>query len=70
MSIKEYIGKAEYNADGQMIFCGKDEQHLCDIRGWGRINKLFGFHSKAIAFQDSVGQFIADAINEKLQRVD
>lgn len=38
------------------------------VRGWGEISNHFETEEEAIAFQDSVGKFIADAINEKLNQ--
>ncbi len=48
-------------------------QLIGQIRGWGAIQNLFkdskgAIDMKAAAdFQDEIGNFIADAINEKLQ---
>jgi hypothetical protein len=48
-----------------------------EIRGWGAIQNLFltkkgqfveGGEKKAKEFQDSMQQFIVDAINEKIER--
>lgn len=36
--------------------------HVLDIRGWGRIQKLLA----AEEMMDAIGEFVADAINEKL----
>lgn len=76
MTVNDFIGlKVTYDADGQMIFGEtKDGGHqlLLDVRGWGTIKNLFGdgygTMPKAEAFQDEVGQWFADAINEKLER--
>ncbi len=73
--IAEYIGTAKFIADAGLILSvkGKDEQHLLDIRGWGHIQNMFkeggNIDEKAAGeFQDKVGDFIADAINEKMER--
>jgi len=69
MEVKEFIGeKAKYIPEGQMIFGGKkgDEQILLDVRGWGAIQYLFKDQKEAGKFQDEFGQWVADAINEKL----
>jgi hypothetical protein len=42
-----------YDADGNMI---------TQIRGWGRLQYLENGEAK----QDTIGQFVTDAINEKL----
>lgn len=38
--------------------------HILDIRGWGRLQYL----PDAEAKQDGIGEFVAEAINEKLLR--
>jgi hypothetical protein len=75
--IKAYIGKAKYDSEGQNIWATQDLpnnnrslQMLCDVRGWGRIQNMFPTEQEAAEFQDAVGQFITDAINEKLERDD
>jgi hypothetical protein len=77
-TIIDFIGeKAKYDQMGQMIFgVAKDgnQQLLADLRGWGAIQNLFMDKSgkldskKAETFQDELGQWIVDAINEKLER--
>lgn len=44
-----------WDADGNMI---------AQVRGWGRLQYLPNPEDK----QDSIGQFVADAINEKLEK--
>ena len=39
-----------------------------DLRGWGAIQHLFDCEEKAAAFQDSVGVYISEAINKKIER--
>ena len=51
-----------YDEFGQKIF-DTDSNMICDIRGWGHIQYLDNPEKK----QDDMGQFIADAINEKLK---
>lgn len=38
------------------------------IRGWGAIQHLFATAKEAGEFQDDLGKWIAEAINEKLER--
>lgn len=76
MTIQKFLGKKiKYDREGQKIWAvdKKDgHQMIADIRGWGAIQNLFKKTGgeidmeKAEAFQDELGQFIADAIQEKL----
>jgi len=56
-------GLVEYEPRGTAVF-DKDFNRVCDVRGWGRISYMENPEEK----QDSMGRFIADAINEKLTR--
>ena len=73
MKPQDFIGKkATYFEDGTQIF-GENEkgelQMILDVRGWGAIQNLFkGNEQKAAEFQDELGAWFADAINEKLER--
>jgi len=67
MTIQEYLKDGVYYAaDGIAIYTKPDENIVADIRGWGRIANTIKNVELSAKFQDSVGQFIADAINEKL----
>jgi len=67
MTIQEYLKDGVYYAaDGIAIYTKPDENLVADIRGWGRIANTIKNVELSAKFQDSVGQFIADAINEKL----
>lgn len=71
MRPREFIGeKVSYDRHGQMIFGHKKDklQLLLDVRGWGAIQYLFKTEKEAADFQDEFGEWIASAINEKLQR--
>lgn len=71
MTIPQYINKAFYDKDSVCILAVSNSgeyQLLLDVRGWGNICNLFPDGDKAIEFQDNLGQYIADAINEKLNR--
>ena len=79
MTITEYInGKVVYDKyGGQQIWIQEPDggcQLLADVRGWGHIQNLFSKGNtidieKAAKFQDEIGRFIADAINEKISRL-
>ena len=72
-TIKDFIGKeAKYENSGQQIFgVGSkgvhDYQILLEVRGWGAIQNIKGIKEPE-KFQDEFGQWVADAINEKLKR--
>jgi hypothetical protein len=78
MKVTDFIGvSAKYDEWGQYIWGinkNGEYQKLADLRGWGAIQNLFitenGLIDEAAAadFQDKIGQWIASAINEKLER--
>jgi len=76
MTIKEWFksGVQYDNEDTQIWAVDKQKDadylhHVADVRGWGEMQNLFKLDmNKAAEFQDSVGKFIAEAINEKLER--
>lgn len=49
---------------GSGMFFDADNNHIADIRGWGRIQYLENAEEK----HDKMGEFIAEAINEKIER--
>jgi len=69
--VKSFIGDVVvYDKEGG-YFWGKsknDSQMIAQVRGWGAIQNIFthATEEEAGAFQDSLGEFIAEAINEKL----
>jgi hypothetical protein len=42
---------------------------VLSIRGWGAIQHMFPSITDAEEFQNELGKFIAEAINEKIQRL-
>lgn len=82
MKVTDFInGKVTYDKfGGQYFWINQPEggaQMLAEMRGWGAIQNLFIKAGKnsgqyldeeaAGKFQDELGDFIADAINEKIQ---
>lgn len=69
--IKEFIGEAMYDDHGQLIFRGADKDNLqqfLDVRGWGSIQNMgFKTQQDAMDFQDKVGQWVTDVINNNLK---
>jgi hypothetical protein len=72
MKPQDFIGDSvEYDKEGQIIWGvtnGDELQMLLNVRGWGAIQHLFDSQDDAAKFQDEVGQWITDAINEKLNK--
>jgi len=70
--LKEFIGKAKFDEDGGYIwgvYPDEGMQMLIQIRGWGAIQNIRNLKGKHALFQDFMGRFIADAINEKLEKL-
>ena len=71
MTIKKWLKNVYYDKYGQYLW-SKDStggsQMIAEVRGWGRLQNEFLSSDNASIFQDEVGKFIADAINEKIQR--
>ena len=72
--IVDFIGThVRYDRDGTMIWGVQpngEHQLVLDVRGWGAIQNLPQFKNNELEagnFQDAVGQFFVDAINEKLK---
>ena len=62
------VGKSE---EVQMIAQVEDveeENAVVSIRGWGAIQNLKNLPCSPKKFQDYLGEFIAEAINEKMER--
>jgi hypothetical protein len=43
---------------------------VLSIRGWGAIQNMFSTIESAEEFQNELGKFIAEAINEKLKQLE
>lgn len=69
--IKKVFGeKFVYDDNGQMVFGEHSSlglQLAISIRGWGRIEKVFGSNN-GMQFHDDFGRWVVDAMNEKLNR--
>ncbi len=79
MEIKNLInGKVTYDKYGGQYFWINEPkggtQMLAEMRGWGHIQNMFKDSKNNIdedaagKFQDAVGYWIAEAINEKMER--
>ena len=72
MTLEKYLkqGEITYNSDFQYIWIGEPDVGimLANVRGWGNIKNLFAEPNDAALFQDRLGQFMVDAIKEKIER--
>ncbi len=75
MKASDFIGThASYDKESQKIWGNNKEgmQMIADLRGWGAIQNLFKNRDGSIRldeaekYQDDLGEWIADAINQKL----
>lgn len=70
-------GKVKYDKFGGQYFWITEpnggSQMLAEMRGWGRIQNMFPMTEQgqkdAAKYQDEIGDFIAEAINEKIERL-
>jgi hypothetical protein len=67
-------GKVTYDEFGGQYFWisnpkNNGQQMLGELRGWGHIQNMFKDQADAANFQDEIGRFVADAINEKIERL-
>jgi hypothetical protein len=67
-------GKLHKDQEVQMIAQVEDVDEKTDkdnpiisVRGWGAIQHLFKTYDESKEFQDELGKFICDAVNEKLK---
>ena len=72
MTIKEWLANVEYDQYGGTYIWSKDEKEglemVAEVRGWGALKHEFETKEEAKKFQDEVGEFIAKAIREKVER--
>lgn len=70
MKIEKWLKDVYYDEYGTYLWSKQDDgsQMIGEVRGWGRFQNEFKTQEEAAKFQDEIGRFIADAINEKIQR--
>ena len=70
MTIKQWLQNVHYDDYGQYLWANHDDgnQLIGEVRGWGALQQEFKTEAGAEEFQDEVGKFIAEAINEKIKR--
>lgn len=74
MKIEQWLKDVFYDPyGGQYLWSKQDDdggsQMVGEVRGWGALQHGFKTPEESAKFQDEVGKFIADAINEKVQRL-
>jgi hypothetical protein len=78
MKVTDFInGPVTYDNEGQYFWVTSPNDNmrmLGELRGWGSIQNMFKRSGGRIdmelaaKYQDEIGQWVADAINEKLKR--
>jgi hypothetical protein len=73
MTIRDWLKDVYYDEFGQYLWSKQSSdggsQMIGEVRGWGALQNEFNTMEEASKFQDEVGKFIAEAINEKIQRL-
>ena len=66
-TVRSFLGKSvSYHPLGTCIMTDDKNIMILDVRGWGEIQHLFDTNAKSEYFQDQIGEFVTQAINEKL----
>ena len=71
MNIEKWLSNVQYDKYGAHIWNVEQNegmQLIADVRGWGALQYEFKTEEEASKFQDEVGEFIAKAIREKVER--
>lgn len=72
MTIEQWLKDVYYDEWGNCIWSRDkdgDNNMIADIRGWGILQYKFKTVEEAEKFHDEVGEFITQAIKEKLSRL-
>lgn len=73
MTIPEWLKDVYFDPFGTYLWSKQSEdggsQMIGEVRGWGALQNVFPNEVDAASFQDEIGKFIADAINEKVARL-
>lgn len=73
MTIEKWLSDVYYDEFGQHLWNRLENnggsQMIGEVRGWGAMQQEFKTQEEAAKFQDEVGEFIAQAIREKIQRM-
>ena len=69
MTIEKWLSDVYYDEYGTHVWNKEQDggnQLVADIRGWGRLQNEFSTQEQAEQFQNEVGEFIVQAIKEKI----
>jgi hypothetical protein len=69
MTIEKWLSDVYYDEYGTHIWNKEKDggnQLVADIRGWGRLQNEFNTQKEAEQFQNEIGEFIVQAIKEKI----
>ena len=73
MTIEKWLSDVYYDEYGTHIWNREDaegcSQLVAEIRGWFRLQNEFPTLKESEDFQDEVGEFIVQAIREKIERL-
>lgn len=72
LTIRKWLSNIYYNKEDQRIYSKNMEdksQIILDVKGWGRLQNEFETEEEAAKFQDEIGEFVADAIRQKIMRL-
>jgi hypothetical protein len=73
MTIEQWLSDVYYDNWGTHIWNKEDKdggsQLVAEVRGWGRLQNEFETKDEAAKFQDEVGEFIVQAIREKIEQL-
>lgn len=67
MTIQEWLSGLEYKKNPSGAIFNSQDVCVLDITGFGVFSRIFPSTEKSLEFLDSVGQFVLEAINEKLE---
>jgi hypothetical protein len=72
MTIEKWLSNVKYDAEAGTYIWNKEKdgsiQMIGEVRGCGALQHEFKTEEEAENFQDEVGEFIAQAIREKVER--
>lgn len=71
MTIKKWLSNVKYDEYGTYIWNVEEDggsEMVAQVRGWGSLQYEFKTQEEAKKFQDEVGEFIVQAIREKVER--